>query len=137
VAPEVILRKLEMLRRLHADLEPFAEAPLAAVIAEHYKVERILELLATAAADLLQHLLAERGIVAASYRDAFRQAGAAGLITVELAGQLDGAAAMRNVLVHLYEEIDYEVVHASIGDALRDFARLVAELEPLVEPTGG
>ena len=90
VAPEVILRKLGMLRRLLADLGPFADAPLATVIAEHYKVERILELLVTAAADLLQHLLAERGIVAASYRDAFRQAGAAGLISPELASRLDG-----------------------------------------------
>jgi uncharacterized protein YutE (UPF0331/DUF86 family) len=33
---------------------------------------------------------------------------------------------MRNVLVHLYEEIDYEILHQSIPTALEDFAQFVA-----------
>lgn len=37
---------------------------------------------------------------------------------------------MRNVLVHLYDEIDLETIHSSIGTALADFRRLIAELEP-------
>jgi uncharacterized protein YutE (UPF0331/DUF86 family) len=105
------------------------------VVVEHYKVERILELLATSAADLLQHLLAERGLVASSYRDAFRQAAAAGLLDEPLALRLEEAAGMRNVLVHLYDEIDYAIVHGSIGGALEDFAALVATLAPLAEPS--
>lgn len=133
MAPEVVLRKLEQLRRLLQDLQPFASASLAEITAEHYKVERILELLATAGADLVQHLLAERGVIAASYRDAFGQAATAGLIEPDLARQLERAAGMRNVLVHLYEAIDYEILRASIGEALRDFAALVAALQPLAE----
>jgi uncharacterized protein YutE (UPF0331/DUF86 family) len=39
---------------------------------------------------------------------------------------LQNAASMRNVLVHLYEEIDYEILHQSIPKALEDFAQFVA-----------
>lgn len=131
--PEVVHRKLDVLRQLLHDLQPFARASLDEVVAEHYKVERILELLGTAAADLVQHLLAERGVVAASYRDVFRQAAAAKLLAPPLAERLEDAAGMRNVLVHLYEGIDYEILHASVGEALRDFTALVTALDPLAE----
>jgi uncharacterized protein YutE (UPF0331/DUF86 family) len=133
VAPEVVLRKLEMLRTLLIDLQPFADASLEEVIAEHYKLERILELLATASADLLQHLLSERDIVATSYREVFRQAAAAGLLTEELSANLERAAAMRNLLVHLYEAIDYRILHASVGSARRDFTALISTLAPFAE----
>jgi uncharacterized protein YutE (UPF0331/DUF86 family) len=36
---------------------------------------------------------------------------------------------MRNVLVHLYEEIDYTILHATIPQALADFAQFVAVCE--------
>lgn len=133
MAPEIVLRKLETLRTLLIDLRPYAGASLDEVIADHYKVERILELLATASADLLQHLLAERDIVATSYREVFRQAAAAGLLTEELSLNLQRAAAMRNLLVHLYEGIDYQILHASIEGALRDFSALVAILARFAE----
>ena len=133
MAPEVVLRKLAGLKRLLADLEPFAGRTLSEVVAEHYQVERILELLATAGADLLQHLLAERGIVADSYRDVFRRAAAEGWLEPALAERLEEAAVMRNVLVHLYDEIDYGILHASIPTALADFAALVAALAPFAD----
>lgn len=135
MAPDVALRKISVLRQLLADLEPFEDATLEEVTAEHYQVERILELLATAGADLVQHLLAERGVVADSYRDAFRQAAAAGLLDPGLARRLEGAAGMRNVLAHLYESIDYAILRASIPEARRDFAALIVSLAVVSRPT--
>ncbi|MCA1732023.1 MAG: DUF86 domain-containing protein [Acidobacteria bacterium] len=134
MAPEVVLRKLETLRRLLRDLQPMAGASLETVAAEHYKVERILELLVTASADLLQHLLAERGIVAGSYKDVFRFAASEGLLDLPLATRLEEAAGMRNVLVHLYDEIDLRILHASIERALKDFAELVAAMIRFTDP---
>ena len=130
MAPEVVLRKLGVLRRLLRDLEPFAGSSVEQIESEHYKIERILELLATASSDLLQHLLAEREVIAASYRDVFRHAATAGLLESSLSRRLEEAAGMRNVLVHLYDEIDTAILHGSIGPALRDFAALIAALEP-------
>ncbi len=128
MAPEVVLRKLNILRRLLRDLQPHEGASLEEVKARHYEIERILELLATASADLLQHLLGERGVIASSYRDVFRKSMEQGLIGSDLSGRLENAAGMRNVLVHLYDEIDMSILRQSIGNALRDFAALVAEL---------
>lgn len=133
MAPEVVLRKLKKLRLLLRDLEPFVDVSLEKVVAEHYKVERIFELLATAGADLLQHLLTERDVTATSYRDVFRQAASHGLVDPALARRLEDAAGMRNVLVHLYDEIDFEILHASIGQALDDFTELVAALAPFAQ----
>jgi uncharacterized protein YutE (UPF0331/DUF86 family) len=125
----VLLRKLAYLRRLLRDLGAFAHASQAEVEAQHYTVERIIELLVGAASDLLFHLLAERGVQPASYREAFRLAGREGLLPTDLAEQLQLAAGMRNILVHMYEDIDYAIVHQSIGPLLSDFARFIAAAE--------
>jgi uncharacterized protein YutE (UPF0331/DUF86 family) len=129
VAPEVFLRKLTYLRQLLADLAPFEGATLAEVQAEHYKLERIFELLVMAASDILHHLLAERGITPANHRDTFRLAAEQGLIPADLAARLQDAAGMRNVLVHLYEQINYTILRDSISPALRDFEQFVALFE--------
>jgi uncharacterized protein YutE (UPF0331/DUF86 family) len=68
------------LRQLLTDLEPYREASLAQVKAEHYKIERLLEMLVVAASDLLNHLLAERGLVADSYRQTFQLAAEEGMM---------------------------------------------------------
>jgi uncharacterized protein YutE (UPF0331/DUF86 family) len=137
LAPDVVLRKLEVLRRLVADLEPFAGASEERVAAEHYKLERILELLVTASADLLQHLLAESEVVAGTYREVFRLAGEGGLLPRKLASRLERAAGMRNILVHLYAEIDLGIVRASIAPALADFRELIVQLAPFAGSPDG
>jgi uncharacterized protein YutE (UPF0331/DUF86 family) len=129
VAPEVFLRKLTYLRQILADLAPFHGASLAQVEAEHYKLERIFELLVMAASDILHHLLAERGITPSSYRETFKLAAEQGLIPTELAARLQDAASMRNVIVHLYEQINYAILRDSISPALEDFRQLVALFE--------
>lgn len=126
---EVLLRKLALLRRLLHDLRAFEHATLAEVEAQHYTVERIIELLVGVASDLLFHLLGERGLHPGSYREAFKLAGQEGLLPVELAERLQRAAGMHNILVHLYETIDYSIVHQSIRPMLVDFAHLIAEAE--------
>jgi uncharacterized protein YutE (UPF0331/DUF86 family) len=71
VTPEVLLRKLGYMRQLLADLGPYKGATLQRVQEEHYKLERLIELLVMAASDILFHELAEMEIQPASYRDAF------------------------------------------------------------------
>ncbi|GJM42982.1 MAG: hypothetical protein DHS20C20_32640 [Ardenticatenaceae bacterium] len=70
--------------------------------------------------------MAERGKTAVSYKSAFQLAAKEGMIPAELSERLQDAASMRNVLVHMYEEIDYEILHQSIPRALEDFAQFVA-----------
>ncbi len=133
MALDVLIRKLNYLRQLLADLAPYQGATLAQVQADHYKLERLFELLVVAAVDLLQHLLSEQQIVPESYRDTFALAATKGFIPKELAERLQEAAGMRNIIVHLYEEIDYAILHESIKLALQDFSQFVSIFESDLE----
>ncbi len=129
MAPDVFLRKLTYLRQLLADLEPYRQVTLAEVEAEHYKLERLIELLVMTASDLLRHLLAGRGLTPVTYRDTFYQAGKQGIIPPDLAERLQKAAGIRNILVHLYESIDLEILYASLAPAYEDLTHFVEILE--------
>ena len=79
------------------------------MLADHYKLERIFELLVVVTTDILNHHLAER---------------------------LQDAAGMRNVIVHLYERVNYAILRDSIKPAPRDFSRAVALFKSQIEDKG-
>jgi uncharacterized protein YutE (UPF0331/DUF86 family) len=124
---DVLARKLRRLDTLLHDLAPHAGKSVEAVFEKRYEIERLLELLVQVSVDLVGHDLAERGVIPDTYRAAFIEAGRHGLVPPDLADRLAAAAGLRNVLVHLYEDIDYEIVTASVNRALDDFGR-VADL---------
>lgn len=57
-------------------------------------------------------------------------------LLADLADRLQEAAGMRNILVHLYEEIDYTILRDSIEPALRNFGQFVAIFESDLGDTG-
>ncbi len=126
---EALLRKLAYLRQLLIDLAPYRAATLSEVTAEHYKLERLLELLVAVATDILFHLLAEKGKSPDSYRNAFKMAADEGILSPVLSQRLQQAAGMRNILVHLYEDVDYAILRDSIKPAWKDFTQFITQLE--------
>jgi uncharacterized protein YutE (UPF0331/DUF86 family) len=133
LSPEVLARKLAKLRVFLSDLRPYAGASLHAVEEDHYRVERLLQLLVEVATDILAHELARLGVVPASYRDAVRKAVEEGLLSEELGESLERAAGLRNVLVHLYEDLDMEVLTASVEPALNDFGQFLKLFQERLE----
>jgi uncharacterized protein YutE (UPF0331/DUF86 family) len=125
LSPEVLARKLAKLRVFLSDLRPYEGASLNTVEEDHYRVERLLQLLVEVATDILAHELARLGVVPASYRDAVRKAVEEGLLSEELGVSLERAAGLRNVLVHLYEDLDMEILAASVEPALKDFGEFL------------
>ncbi len=125
MSPDVLARKLERLSRYLVDLESHRGRTSTDIRENPYEVERLLELVIQVAMDVVAHLLAEEGVTPSSYRAAFEEAGQKGLLPVDLAGRLADAAGLRNVLVHLYEDIDYEIVARSIDRALQDFGEFM------------
>jgi uncharacterized protein YutE (UPF0331/DUF86 family) len=126
---DVLLRKLSYLHQLLEDLRPFENASLADVRAQHYTVERLFELLVMTTCDILFHELAAQGVTPDSYRDAFKQASTHGLLLPDLSANLEKVAGMRNIIVHLYQAIDYSILHTSIRPALQDFGKFLAIFE--------
>jgi uncharacterized protein YutE (UPF0331/DUF86 family) len=126
VSPDVLARKLERLSTYLADLDKHRGRTAVEIRDDPYEVERLLELLIQVAMDIIAHLLSEQGVTPSSYRAAFEEAGRRGLLPTELAARLADAAGLRNVLVHLYEDIDYEIVASSVGKATEDFSEFIA-----------
>ena len=76
---------------------------------------------------MVAHLVVEQGSSPSSYRESFLEAGRLEIVPVDLAARLADAAGLRNVLVHMYEDIDYQIVAGSIG-TIRNFRELLDTL---------
>jgi len=87
--------------------------------------ERWLQLAIQACIDIGAQLVAELSVPPpADYAGVFRALGDAGHVPGDLAQRLAAAARQRNLLVHLYLDVDDAAVFAALGslDDLRDFA---------------
>lgn len=94
------------------------------------QAERWLHLASECVLDLAHHLIADRGWrTPSSYRDAIRVLAENAVMDDSLADQLDLWAGLRNVLVHLYLDVDHDTLFRILQsdlDQLEDFARAVS-----------
>jgi uncharacterized protein YutE (UPF0331/DUF86 family) len=129
MSPEVVKKKLESITKYLNDLLPYKKITFDEFMQNHYEIERILELLVMTSSDIIFHLITDKSEPApASYKAAFLRAGELGIISKKLSRNLALSAGLRNILVHEYEEIDYNIVHRSISGAIRDFTAFIKEL---------
>ena len=136
---ERIERKLGFLNRYLLDLRGYAALDEAGRRREHYAVERLLQLLCESAADIALQLVKARGeTLPASYREIFSALERMGVLTPAMASELVAACGMRNVLTHLYDEIDLDRVIAAVDPAVALYARFSGwVLEQLMEGDTG
>lgn len=89
-------------------------------------------LLLTAIEDALavaNHVIAAEGYRAPTdYADAFRSLRDAGVFDAELSDRLEAMARFRNLLVHLYAEVDDRRVHNFLGEDLTDLEAFATAL---------
>ncbi len=115
-----------MLRRLRrlagADRERYlADAGLQA------QAERWLHLAAESCLDLAHHLIAERGWrTPDTYHDAFVVLREEGVLDEGLAQRMAAWAGLRNVLVHLYLDVDHARLWAILQEDLDDVEAFAA-----------
>lgn len=85
--------------------------------------ERIIQIITEAALDINKYILSRLGILQQrddwTNKDYFLEAGNQKIITQDLANELSAAAGMRNVLVHLYLDIDPDQVFTAIAKSLK------------------
>ncbi len=93
-------------------------------------VERWLHLASECALDLAHHLIADQGWkTPTTYREAFQILEDNDVLTAELARQMEGWAGLRNVLVHIYLEVDRARLHEILThdlDQLEHFATAIS-----------
>ena len=94
------------------------------------QAERWLQLAAECCLDLAHHLIAERGWATPStYREAFQTLRSEGVLDADLAGKMEGWAGLRNVLVHLYLDVDHERIHDILTADLGQLEAYAAALD--------
>lgn len=114
----------------HVSREEFVRDP-----ALHHLAERYLHLACETVLDIAHHVIADQGWRQASgYKDAIDVLREEGLIDADLADRLKGWMGFRNVLVHLYLEIDHGRSYDAIREDLGDLEQLASAVSRLLQP---
>jgi uncharacterized protein YutE (UPF0331/DUF86 family) len=137
ISPEFINYKLRMMLQHLRELEPFAEISLEQFLSDRYKqliVERLLELIIQISLDLTRHLLKELNReTAKTNADTFIEASEIGIISSELAQDLGNGGKLRNLIVHRYDQVDYEKIFAAIKVALEKYPIYVEQVSGFLD----
>lgn len=87
--------------------------------------ERLIQVMTEAALDIVKHLLSCLGVLQQkkdwTNKDYYLEAAKLGILSSEIANQLAKAAGMRNLLVHIYLDIEPEQVFLAIVKSLEVF----------------
>lgn len=135
---EVVSAKLESLRRCIQRIKDKTPSS-AAILLEDNDLQDIiclnLERSVQICVDLASYIIADTDLTAPSTMgESFEQLRNLDLISDELAARMKKAVGFRNIAVHAYQEINWEIVYAIITSRLEDFvefARAVSDAADL------
>ena len=134
---EVVEQKLESLRRCLQRIKEKCP-PSADILARDLDAQDILSLNLSRAVqlcvDIGAHIVASKSVPPpATMGQTFDVLAELGIISEELASRMKNAVGFRNITVHNYEAINWQIVHAiatrHVGD-FADFARAVLREQP-------
>ena len=134
VNTRVISEKLMRLDHLIRELEDIKRTPREEFLNDNRlqaATERYFILAIEIITDIGNHLLVEhKGIAGVSYEDIIRQLGIQNIIPLEVSRRNEGMAKFRNLLVHVYEVTDANLVYEYLQkapDEFRAFAQAFAK----------
>lgn len=134
---DVLLSKLESLARCVSRIRGRTPAS-ADLLMDDIDAQDIialnLERAIQVSVDIGSHILAERETASPeTMADVFRTLGKSGLLDSTLAQRLAAATGFRNIAVHQYRALDWNVVYSIITDRLEDFSMFAAAVEALIK----
>lgn len=137
MAQFVIDEKLESLRRCIQRIEDKTPATLA-TLEQDVDVQDILVLNLTRAVqvcvDIGAHIISQQGIPAAqTMGEVFTALQDFGAISAQTSQQMKKAIGFRNIAVHSYQAVNWEIVYAACHNALLDFRQFAEEIKRFCE----
>lgn len=103
------------------DREEFLDDPMAIGSARYY-----LQVSIESCIDIANHIIAtERLRAPKDYKDTFKVLNETGIIPDEFTRTMRAMAGLRNLLVHLYWEVDDKMVYDSLSTELDDFETFI------------
>lgn len=117
--------KIARIRRNVKELKKLATLPLDTYIRDFRNTtlaERLIHVTIEAMLDIGSHIIAEESLgEPLEYRDIFVILTKAGILPKKLEKQFVSLAGLRNRIVHLYDEIDHELLHKAMQTEIDDF----------------
>lgn len=137
VDPALIQRKLSLLDQKKKELQGYDILSLQDFRAKGYMqkaVEKMLQEMVEICIDVAKHIIADEGFrVPEDAHDAFvilQENGKLNASTVEMMNKMVG---FRNLVVHLYEKTDVEIVYGIYKKNLKDFDHFSKEIFTFLE----
>ena len=134
---DVILSKLESLSRCIARIEK-KRPETSSLLLQDYDLRDIislnLERSVQISVDISSHLIADMdGQPPATMGESFIMIAESGIITRDLGDKLCKAVGFRNISVHAYKEIDWDILYSIITKNLNDFRDFAEAVVTYVE----
>jgi uncharacterized protein YutE (UPF0331/DUF86 family) len=128
--PELVAKKLAFIETCVREMRTLARPErIADDLREERFVEHTLQLAIQAALDVGSHVVSDERLgEPETGRDVFRLLGKAGVVPGELVERLQQMAGFRNVVVHLYQDVDLGIVRDVVENHLGDLLDFVAAI---------
>jgi uncharacterized protein YutE (UPF0331/DUF86 family) len=128
--PALVAKKLAFIETCVAQLRALARPErIGDDLREERFVEHTLQLAIQAALDVASHVVSDDRLgEPETGRDVFRLLGKAGLLPGELTARLEQMAGFRNVVVHLYQDVDLGIVRDVVENRLGDLLEFAAAI---------
>jgi uncharacterized protein YutE (UPF0331/DUF86 family) len=124
--------RLSALESYLAELRSFRDTSREQFLTEpalHHLAERYLHLACEAVLDIAQHVIADQGYAqATTYKNAIEVLHDEAVIDQDRSDRLKRWMGFRNVLVHLYLEVDHGRVYDAIREDLGDLEEFAAQI---------
>ncbi len=134
---EVLDRRLARIEELLGRLREMAGVPRERYVREpglQAQAERWLQLCAESVLDVAAHVIADLGLrTPTTYRESFRILAESHLLEEPLAKQMERWAGLRNVLVHLYLDVDHDILFDILQN---DLGQVEAFVQAVVRSVG-
>jgi len=126
--PELVAKKLAFVETCVRELRTLARLErIADDVREQRFVEHTLQLAIQAALDVASHVVSDERLGEPdTSRDVFRLLARAGIVPADLGTRLEQMAGFRNVVVHLYQEVDLGIVRDVVENHLEDLLQFAA-----------
>jgi uncharacterized protein YutE (UPF0331/DUF86 family) len=128
--PELVAKRLAFIETCVRELRTLARPErIADDLREERFVEHTLQLAIQSALDVGSHIVSDERLgEPETSRDVFRLLGKAGIVPADLAERLERMAGFRNVVVHLYQNVDLGIVRDVVENHLGDLLEFAAAI---------
>ena len=128
---EVLDRRLARIEELLTRLREMAAVPRERYLRDaglQAQAERWLQLCAESVLDVAAHFIADLGLrTPTTYRESFQILAESDVLEAALAKQMERWAGLRNVLVHLYLDVDHDILFDILQNDLGQIPELAKQ----------